>query len=291
MTTTKGARGTALVALLAAAGACREVTKEPTNVGVITTPLAEVAQDWSSLAADVTLINELVDAATGAAAGPRHVQRYHIIERKHAEGWGAVVTFEPLDQSNVPVSMRSALSAKTTVMEYAADGRSVRMSRDGREVGTRPPVDLGNMSPSFASLIPPRPRPIRTRPASLAPVGRPSVILALLASPAGSANTRGGLHRRFGDPALLGPDQERFTSSAGDTVRSITFNTVYGAIAEVRVEIAGRLHTRTSYGFGDLVPGLPGRTSITMERASMRPGGAGRLQRTTVRYSNARFEP
>lgn len=164
--------------------------------------------------------------------------------------------------------MRSSLPAKLTTIEYAADGSSSRMFRDGKEVARPAIADLPELpSPSFAALIPPRPRPVHERRTAPGSGGRRSSILGLLLPPDSGASVRESLLRGFGPSSPIGVDQERFTRSTGDTVRSITCSRRYGTITEVRVEIGGRVHATTRYELGELTPGVFGRTAMVLVRA------------------------
>lgn len=280
--------GLAVISLLG----CNEVTPSPTEAAPrrISATNQAVAT-WSSLSADVTVSREVLNPATGIITSPSGITSYSIQETKTSAGWTSEIFLKSRDQSRFPEAMR--VPAQSSEI-----GRIRLASRQDVEFLTRAGEAKALVAPTLPqwSFLPnggryramaPRRKPVDwTRSRSLTTEEKPSSLSRLITDPVRVASLRQQLVERYGPPIINAEGAEVFRSQSVDIVRTIVFDPALG-VEHVRVDVGGAMKSSLKYSFGTLAPGVSGIVAIVIEQSHPKLNRA--LQRTTVRYTNARF--
>lgn len=253
----------------------------------------QVLPEWSVANANVVVTQEVIDETNGRVVSRYPRYRYALTETKESAGWRASVIKLTPQQGDIPEKLQRPPSGRNLArVEFDGAGNIPKaFSLDGN-VFPRSTADSSSSAtrsrdarhPSWYVAKPRPPIPTRT-----GVPGRRSLILGLAVQPDSNGALRDALIKRYGTPASVSNGDELFLMRAGDTVRTLGYRPSVGAIASIRVDIAGTLASLTEYEFTSIGDGIVARTQIRTLRGAGRGVEGNRLHVTTVTWSGIRL--
>lgn len=284
----------ATVFVVIATWACTDPRTGPVARAIPPVAAAQVSPEWSVASANVVVTQELIDEENGRTLSRAPRYRYAVSETRESAGWRAVVVKLAPQPGDISDKLRRPPSGRNLArVEFdGATGASKAFSADGNEfprsradsAAFAAALARNSRRPSWYDAKPRPPLPVRTGEAA-----RRSLIAGLIVQSDPTHALRDALTRRFGMPSQDSNGDQLFRLQAGDTVRTVAYRPSVAAVASIRVEIAGKLASRTEYEFATIGDGIVARTQVrTVWGAGTRTESA-RTRATTVTWSDLRI--